>query len=272
MSAPVRYVFFTVGPALEHHLQAWWAVATLRAHGAEDIGVVTDQPQRYADLGIRTWTVDADTIRAWRGPADYFWRVKIAAVRLAAADAPGPVCYLDTDVAAYAPLAGLAARLEAGACLMHVRERVLGRSPRSTHRRLFRAVRGTVCGGVAVTDDAELWNAGIIGLPAGSLPRIDRCLAACDDLYARSGGVWLCEQFAWVLALGQRHLEPAAPWLRHYWGNKPAWQRAIAERLAEALVAGGPQHLTTLVRTRPIDLPEQVRRRWWHRLAARIAV
>ena len=94
---------------------------------------------------------------------------------------------------------------------------------------------GRTLEGIALTGRHEMWNAGVIGLPASmAAERVAQALQLCDAMCATDCPRRLIEQFAFSLALQQGTLHPCQDVIGHYWGNKPAWNRLIAGFLAEA--------------------------------------
>jgi hypothetical protein len=273
---PTRIVLLTFGPADTTHYQAAHALLSTLARRAGrqcEAVVVTDQPQRYrwfADL-VRLVAIDADQLRRWQGAHAFFWRVKIEALRLVASQGPGHVVYLDSDVQCRADLGGLLARLDAGSACMHQPEVAIAAMRRRGNRPFRDALLSGSWRSFALGPGAQMWNAGVIGIPGQRLALIDSALAICDELLAAGIGHTLVEQFAFSAALAAADLQPAQPWFDHYWGNKPAFHAAIAGRLAGHCLAATSAAAVIAGGVPPIELPVSVRRRWWNRWCARFA-
>ncbi len=211
--------------------------------------------------------VDAETLRAWKGPQDFFWRIEIEVLRHAASFGPANLVYFDSDVLARRPLDDLTQGLAAGDVFMHVHEGDLADTRRKGQRELWRLLRGRTVAGMPVTAPAPLWNAGVMAVGRQNTALIDRVLAACDELTAAGISHFLTEQFAYshVFASTGR-LKPASPWLDHFWCNKPGYDKSIYEQLAQIHYRGlTVPEAVDFVRANPIRRPLVVRRRWWNR-------
>lgn len=271
-----RWLFLVFGESDEHYAQAHLAALTLLAHAPEprELLLATDHPARFAWLarapGVRVAALEPAQLTAWKGAHGFFWRIKLMAIRAHLPD-DGALVYLDSDTFARSPLGPLVARLASGARLMHERERPLAESRRRGDRTLWAACRGRDFGGVRVAEDAAMWNAGVVGVGPDGGPAIDRAIAACDAFCAAFGNHNLNEQFALSLALAEGgRLEPASPWIDHYWGNKPDHARAIGAQLGRILGDGlDPLAAAAWVAANPIRLPLHVRRPWWKKALAR---
>lgn len=275
---PARFAVLAFGPRHEIHARTAWALLAIAVHAPPGaaVAVYTDRPELYRWLAgaVTVRAVGADELRAWKGPQDFFFRVKIMALRDLIAAGADPAVLVDGDTAARLPLAELLTRLVAEGPCMHVFEQDLSTTRRRNDRRIWAALRGRTVGGLVLDGQAPMWNAGVVGLAGpGRGETIARILAVADDLLAAIPGLWTAEQFAFSLVLS-RHggLFAAEPWFAHYYDNKAAWDHAIDRRLAGLLLSGGgAAEALALVRDDPIALPVQVRIRRWQRLALRAA-
>jgi hypothetical protein len=264
-----RFVFVTFGPNDMLHVQAWYAMLSIIAHApaGTDLVMVTDSPDRYRWFGnrVRVLPIDAATIRRWRGPHDYLWRVKFEAMRAAAALGPEPVVYCDCDVVARADLARMVEAIDLGAVFMHHREIALGDMRRRSMRPLQRHVVGRAWAGIPVVASDAMWNAGVVGVRDHAL--IDRAESMSDELLDSGFQHSLYEQLAFSLTLANTgRLQPADAWTVHYWDNKEGWCMSIAERVAAMGVRGlSVDDAAEAVRSDPINRPVSVRKRWWNR-------
>jgi hypothetical protein len=271
-----RFVFLTCGGQEAYHLQAWYALLSVLAYAPAGVQpvMVTDQPERYRWFQDRVSVlpIDAAQVKAWRGPHDFLWRVKIEAIRAAAAaGGPGPLVYCDTDVVARSGVERLLADLEAGDVFMHRCEAPFGRLKGRTGTPVRRRLPGRSWAGVPAGKRSEMWNAGVVAVKDYAL--IDRALAVCDAILADGFHHTLVEQASFSLTLattGRLHAADHA--IIHYWGNKPGWEAELSRILAEALVRGlTPAEAVELVRSKPIERPLHIRRRWWNQLFTGLA-
>ena len=180
--------------------------------------------------------ITAETLSAWQGPQQFFWRIKIQAVAMAVRQYPDQhLLYVDSDTFLAGSLAGMVRQLDAGASCMHCFENRLGDRNSRTLTRTRRALSGRTLEGITLTGRHEMWTAGVIGLPASTAAeRVALALQLCDAMCATDCPRRLIEQFAFSLALQQGTLCSCQDVIGHYWGNKAAWNRLIAGFLAEA--------------------------------------
>ena len=155
----------------------------------------TDAPEEFAatlpaDLDWATEPMDARRLADWRGGIDFVHRVKIEALRCAAARCGGPLLYLDGDTACVAHPQPVLDALAAGHPVMHTFEGRLATSPHRLHRKIWRKLRSLgefqvdlTQGERVLTADTPMWNAGVIGLAPAHLPLLDDALVLTDMLY-----------------------------------------------------------------------------------------
>ncbi len=276
-TVPTRWLFMVLGDGEEHYLQVHLAAASVLAWmpGDDRIVIASDRPDRLrwlaSDPRIALSAIDAATLERWRGSHGFFWRLKLACIQAHQLDDQALV-YLDSDTYARSDLAGITARLADGACLMHEPEELLATSRRRGNRQLWQAAGGRSWCGVEADRSTRMWNAGVVALAPRDAVLARRALEICDALCAATGIHSLHEQLALSLSLGAGgRLEPAEPWIDHYWGNKRDHLVAITARLALALAEGRtPAEVAKEVRRRPILLPLHIKRRPWQKWLARL--
>jgi hypothetical protein len=234
----MQLLYLVFGTNIQNHFQAHFSILTFLKQGQGDLRItmLTDAPEFYRHLGdtITVQVVEAATLREWEGEFKFFWRVKIKAMEQAAQQHPElPLLYLDSDTFLYGSLPALRQHLGAGQALMHEQEGLLATLPSKTERRMWQQVQGQSFGGVAMTPQHAMWNAGAVGVPAArSQEAIALALAICDDLCRRQVTPRLIEQFALSVALAETYgLHPARPYIGHYWSTKEAWSELIGRFL-----------------------------------------
>jgi len=274
-------VTLAYGDAPGVYRQSLMLLLSLVAHAPEpyELLVATDRPEYYVWFGTRVEIlyVDGRMLDAWKGAEPFSMRQKLALLQ-AAWPASGGVVLLDADVVARRDLTSFVERLHAGDLFMHRREYVLSRSARPGNRQLWRQLRARereLCAhGVALSADDAMWNSGVIGLPASRRPLVDDALRLYDALGASGLRHFATEQLVEALVFSRtRRLHAAESWFAHYWGNKPGYDREIAQRLADAFIEGlSVKEAAARYREQPIDLPVEVRpgtraklRRWLSR-------
>lgn len=234
----MQLLYLVFGTNIQNHFQAHFSILTFlrQGQGGLRITVMTDAPEFYRHLGtaIVVEVIDKDTLREWEGEFKFFWRVKIKALEQAARQQPElPLVYLDSDTFLYGSLAAMRQQLAAGQALMHESEGLLSQLPSKTERRMWQQVQGQAFGGVAITPQHAMWNAGVVGIPAArNTEAIALALRICDDLCRQRVTPRLIEQFALSVALAETYgLHAARPYIGHYWSTKSAWNEPISRFL-----------------------------------------
>ena len=258
----MNLLLLTFGDNNDNHQQAVFAALSfMRDPHIRRVLVVTDRPDFYRWLcgternallteeggedasgehgmaaAVEILPITAETLSAWQGPQQFFWRIKIQAVAMAVRQYPDQhLLYVDSDTFLAGSLASMVRQLDAGAACMHCFENRLGDRNSRTLTRTRRALSGRTLEGITLTGRHEMWNAGVIGLPASTAAeRVAQALQLCDAMCATDCPRRLIEQFAFSLALQQGTLRSCQDVIGHYWGNKAAWNRLIAGFLAEA--------------------------------------
>jgi hypothetical protein len=234
----MQLLYLVFGTNIQNHFQAHFSILTFLRQGQDElkITVMTDAPEFYRHLGaaVAVQVIDKDTLREWEGEYKFFWRVKIKALELAARQQPElPLLYLDSDTLLYGSLPAMRQQLAAGQALMHEPEGLLSALPSKTERRMWQQVQGKTFGGVPITPQHAMWNAGAVGVPAQrNHEAIALALRICDDLCRQQVTPRLIEQFALAVALAETQgLQPASPYIGHYWSTKELWNEPISRFL-----------------------------------------
>ncbi|SNR71154.1 MULTISPECIES: hypothetical protein [Hymenobacter] len=242
----MNLLYLVFGENVRIHFQAHFSILTFLRHrpaGLGTITVVTDAPDFYRHLAdhVTVLPVSAATLQAWRGEFDFFWRIKIKALEHVAALYPGvPLLYLDSDTFLHGSFTDLHKGLAAGYAYMHEPEGALAALGSKTEKRMWQQIGRKTFGGITLHERHQMWNAGVVGIPAQGGPEaIALALRICDDLSRAGVTPRLIEQFALALALQERfELRPARPFIGHYWSNKEEWNEAIASFLLESSLKG----------------------------------
>jgi hypothetical protein len=234
----MQLIYLVFGTNIQNHFQANFSILTFlrQSQGELGITVITDAPAYYQHLGtaITVQVIANDTLRAWQGEYNFFWRVKIKALEQAALQHPGvPLLYLDSDTFLYGVLPELRQRLGAGQAFMHEPEGALATLLSKTERRMWQQVQGKSFGGVAITPQHVMWNAGAVGIPAArNHEAIGLALRICDAMCQQQVTPRLIEQFALSVALADTYgLHAAQPYIGHYWSTKDLWNAPISQFL-----------------------------------------
>jgi hypothetical protein len=271
------YVTLAYGDAPGVYRQSVMLLVSLVAHAPVPytIVVATDRPECYVWFGTRIEIeyLDAARLAAWKGPAPFSMRQKLALIR-AVWPREGAVALLDADVLAHAPLGEFVSRLDAGELFMHKREYDLGRSGRSGNRRLWTSVAGKTFGAWQLREEDAMWNSGVLAARAEDRPLIDDALQLYDAMGEAGVRHFATEQLVDGVVFGRTgRLRPADEWFTHYWGNRRGYDAEIARRLADAFLEGlSVKEAAARYRGAPVELPPEVRptrgqklQRWWLR-------
>jgi hypothetical protein len=261
----------------EWYAQSYLAILTALGWTAAPVEVVvaTDHPERYRWFGDRVAVepLTFQRIDEWSGPQRFVWRLVLKAlVECARRDPPADFLYVDVDTLARRPLDDLFVALHSGHVFLDRRESVLRRRG-GEHRQLWNQVRGRTFAGFRIDERTEMWNSGVVGVGTGNVHLLSQALELCDAITGAGVKSRLVEQLSQSVVLRSTgRLREAAPWIDHYWGNKPAYDAAVYERLAKILVCGlDLERAIELARDHPIRKPLRVKPRWWHRHLRRLA-
>ncbi|SDX75357.1 hypothetical protein [Hymenobacter psychrophilus] len=237
----MHLLYLVFGNAAPNHFQAVFSMLSFlrQPEQLDSITVVTDAPEFYRHMAdhVTVLPIEAATIQEWRGEFDFFWRIKIKALEYVHQRQPeSAILYLDTDTFLHGSLAELRARLASGTALMHEPEGALSQLASKTEQRMWQQVQQHTFGGVAMREDHQMWNAGVVGIPAGrAAEAIALALRICDDLSRQGVTPRLIEQFALSVALEETGpLGAAAAHIGHYWSTKTEWNSAISAFLLES--------------------------------------
>jgi hypothetical protein len=238
----MQLLYLVFGNNIQNHFQANFSILSFLRQGQgiiTGITIVTDAPAFYQHLAqqVTVQAIDAATLKQWQGEFHFFWRAKIKAMEHVARQQPNvPLLYLDTDTFLHGSLPEFSRQLAAGTAFMHETEGPLARLPSKTERRMWEQVKGRDFGGVTITEQHQMWNAGAIALPAPrNLEAIGLALRICDDMCARHVTDRLIEQFALSVALAETYpMQEAKPYIGHYWSTKDEWNASIGAFLLES--------------------------------------
>ncbi|MGE5723601.1 MAG: hypothetical protein ACM34G_00380 [Acidobacteriota bacterium] len=246
---------------------AWQAAPELKAH------VYTDAPGFFQPLAdhIQVRELTAEKLRAWRGPGDYPFRIKIAALAEAASEhAEERVLFADSDTFFIADFAPVFARIGPGSAVLHRREYAVLTHPTGQLQRFRKRMSRFHFRGSAIDLNADMWNSGAIGLHPSQFHLLHTVLAFIDAIsphYKKQ----LVEQYAVAYFLQKNaQVHACDDVLFHYWAQKPEYQAEIELRLQRWNSMPLESALAEL-RAQAIVLPPyQPRHGWVRRLSDRV--
>jgi hypothetical protein len=264
------------GSKPRRHTEAHGAILSAMAHAPADVqfAVLTDQPERYRWLrdSVTIEHLQSTTLRHWRGPTQDRYRPKIEALRWLARGGAANVVLVDTDTLARRDLQPMIDRLDRGTFLLHEREYALSKAPRRGDRRLKDEILGRSWLGITPGPETAMWNGGVVGCPQSKLPVLDEVADVFDRMRPASRH-FAIEQLAYSVVFEARGaIEEAAPWIDHYWANRPYFSGAVERELATMLMSGmKPAEVAARWRDYPITGPLDGRATGWKRVAERLA-
>lgn len=228
-------VLLTFGNDLKNHYQATFAILSyLKSSHIQHVCVVTDRPQYYQYFGDRVTLLDCrgSIMEEWRGEYDFFWRIKMKAIEAAVLLHPNQnILYVDSDTFLVNSLSALNQQLNLNISFMHTLEGQLNTLGSKTEQQMWRSLQGQTFHNITINEQTEMWNAGVIALPANQARAlVTTAIELCDALCQTKCTRRLIEQFAFSLALKHHStLKSAEKDILHYWGNKEQWNKQIVE-------------------------------------------
>ena len=204
-------------------------VLTTKELERTEIWIYTDNPFWFGSfkeckLPLHYSTLDAHTLKQWRGKIDFVHRIKIEALKHFVQGKDGNVLYVDTDVVFMQATERLWANISAGKLYMHVLEDIVSSRSNPVLSKLDRYLRSSAnatINGVALCD-LPMWNAGVLGFHTRYSSLLDEVLLFTDTHYP-SFRKHVVEQFAFsVYFQREAQIKGAAQYLTHYWNLKEA--------------------------------------------------
>jgi hypothetical protein len=237
----MHLLFLSFGNKLSSHVQANFALYSFlrQQRHYDSVSVMTDAPEWYNQLSnhINVLTIDAATIKDWKGPRDYPYRAKIKAVQQLARRFPGdPIVFTDTDTILHGDIGFLKKELQSGKAFMHEDEGPLITHTLKKAKPIWQTIRGKEIGGLTMKETDHMWNSGVIATPnTQDGKELDMALAICDGILELGMYNHTMEQYGLGLALTHYYntVHAAKPMIAHYWGNKEEWNEFIMAWLAE---------------------------------------
>ena len=201
---------------------------------AVHISISTDQPQIFQPLAdqIHLHELTPEKVQALRGPGNYPYRLKIAALaELASELSDQRILFADSDTFFFADLPSLFQRIDARNAVLHRKEYSV---PQNQTRQLerFRERMGKFrFRGNAIDLSGDMWNSGAIGLHPSQFHLLTTILAFIDAIspqYKKQ----LVEQYAVSYYLQKNaQLHSCDDFIFHYWSQKREYQQVIEARL-----------------------------------------
>lgn len=254
----IRQLILAYGSEIEHK-RAVFAILSFWAwydgdRAAVQTIVFTDCPASFtphlAGLPVTYRLLTPTSLAQMRGAQNYIHRIKLSIISQVAHEQPSSALFFcDADTFFVAPAAPLLSHLRPGYSVMHLCEHSFEQAvttwasfsppqdeyPRKFLKliksRSFELLPGT---SYSFSPSQMMWNSGVVGLAAETLPLLPAILALNDEFYAKSH--WMVsEQAAFSVALPtQTQVLPSNQEVFHYWGKR---QKAVMDRLLANLPA-----------------------------------
>lgn len=241
----MNIIFLDYGNNTANQMQTYFSVISLMAWAdcRPRILVLAEHAEAYRHLSgiVEVIELNQRMLKEWRGAHDYSFRIKICAIQHAvrsvqAREEGAAFMFVDSDTFAFHQLDSLFEEVVKGHPCMHKNEGMPYQT-RGASRRLWKVVKGKCYAGVQIGEDSEMWNSGVIGMPAAQAEDVcELALRLCDEMLADGVRSFNVEQFCFSVAL--RHvcgdIQSAEPYICHYWGNKDGWCQRIEEFLVRS--------------------------------------
>ncbi|MFT3932064.1 MAG: hypothetical protein QM726_00495 [Chitinophagaceae bacterium] len=231
----MHLLYITFGKDISNHIQAAFSICSFLTQepAIDSINIITDEPSFYKKLSDKLNVIETNhqQLEEWKGPHQFFWRIKIKAIAAICARYPNePVVYLDTDTFLYSSAKQINEALYKGQALMHENEGPLSKAGSKTEKKMWAQVKNKNFGGTTIVETDAMWNAGVVATPnTKDQADIQMALQICDDMCAAGVTLRLIEQFALAVALQRMYgLIPADNNIAHYWSNKEEWNVTIS--------------------------------------------
>ena len=268
-------IYLACGPR-DVHVQALYAAYSgLAWKGALDVQVHvhTDAPAIFEPLAghIQVHELTVEMVCAWRGPGNYPFRIKIAALAEAAgAFGEERILFADSDTFFFADLAPVFARIGPGNAVLHRKEYAVMDHPTGQLQRFRKRMGKFHFRGSAIDLNADMWNSGAIGLHPSQFHLLHTVLAFIDAIsphYKKQ----LVEQYAVAYFLqNNAQVHACDDVLFHYWAQKTEYQHVIEPRLQRWKSMPVEEALAQLRGSRIVLPPFQPRHGWVRRLSDRV--
>ena len=234
----MRIMYLVFGDTLRYHIEANLSIRTFQrqAEQTDSISVLTNRPEYYRRAKVDVIPLDDECMREWSGPHQYKFRIKIKAVEFMCQQYPDEdLLFVDCDTFLYGSLQELKSRLAGGAGLMHKNEgHPSGMSGRAL--KMWKTMQGRHVGNITISKEHDLWNSGVIGIPADKIrPVVNDWLQLCDDMLEQGVEAFNMEEYALSISLfSHTTLTATDDLVGHYWGNKEVWEKMVSDLMCQA--------------------------------------
>ena len=233
-------MYLTFGSNVDYHIQAYLSMLSFYKQMTKDdhIVMVTNMPQfyKFAEKWAEIIAINNQQIEKWEGPHHYRFRIKIMAMKQVGENHPNEhLLFVDTDTFLYGKLDELRDVMNQNQTLMHKNEGHPSKM-KSASLRMWHTLRGQTLAGVTLGIQHDMWNSGIIGIPAQlTQDIIKHTISLLDAMLDNGVKSFNVEQYALSVAMIEHStIKEATSYVAHYWGNKQEWEAIIYELIAKA--------------------------------------
>jgi hypothetical protein len=204
-----------------------------RARPEFGVVVITDMPEKFVDFSevfsLEVRKMDFAEMIALRGSHGFVLRPKIALIERVHSELQGNLLFIDTDTIVRRKLDGMFRGIQEGFCYLHTKEWPLRSGRKSNPELCPRDLNFTLSSGtrIQINGETEMWNSGVVGIPATAGALLRDALELCDRYYEVFPG-WHVEQFSLSIMLqATNKLRGCRREVFHYWHNKELAKNTI---------------------------------------------
>lgn len=243
----MNLLYFVFGPRLDNHQMVQHSILSFlskRGNADGHVYVMTDYPDLYKRYSqyVEILPLTSQQIEEWKGEHKFFWRAKIKAIQMVGeivskSDTPAPLVYLDGDTFFFGDVSAMENTLKGGKGMMHLDEGHPS-NMKTKSLAMWKTVSGHTYSGVKIGKEHNMWNAGVVAIPADKLIEVPQlALNICDGMLDDGAEPIVVEQYSLSIALKELcGLAPASTCIGHYWGNKPQWLEHINNMFNESFM------------------------------------
>lgn len=248
----MRIMYLVFGDTLRYHIEANLSIRTFQRQTDESdrICVLTNRQEYYRRARVDIIPLTDELMKEWSGPHQYKFRVKIKAVEYVTQQFPKEdLLFVDCDTFLFGKLDDIKASLTQGKGLMHKNEGHPSKM-RGPAFQMWSTMKGCQVKNIVIGMQHDLWNSGVIGIPAAKVDMVvSDWLSLCDEMLRQGVKAFNMEEYALSIALAEHaSLEATDNNVGHYWGNKEEWEQLVCEMMCRAYMQDlTPEEETTLL-------------------------
>lgn len=207
-----------------------------------EVWIYTDHKTIFTDFfgdhpRLRYIEITKEQIQKWRGQINFVHRVKVEILKDAGQKFKGCLFYCDGDTYFMSSPSHLFSRVNDRYSLMHIAENALDKGKDPLSKKILKFVKKHHFQVhhelVGIGPSTVMWNAGVLGLSEKNKALLDLVLELTDQAYSLYQK-HVMEQLAFSFFLQTRsEIVAADSVIYHYWNQKPEYQAAIDQFLAE---------------------------------------